>query len=239
MSCNAVPELYLGIKERLIPVEFTARHRKEANTVKEFDQYFGKHKSQLVYIGVALSRLYLSHWPRIKELLLQADQVKAGYEILYLLFQQEALPTPTWYRQAVVDTDIEELDPVREAMLFMREDLLRVLRSHFGRDHILPSWEQRLDQVKTENILPPYILNISDRNIVVTTGLLQAMARQGKEIPGGLVGLMDRVNLLPEQATKINGLSNYKGKKTLIMSRKVFYAYSDIPTDFQDQIAPE
>jgi hypothetical protein len=23
------------------------------------------------------------------------------------------------------------------------------------------------------------------------------------------------------------------------MSRKVFYAYSDIPTDFQDQIAPE
>ena len=97
------------------------------------------------------------------------------------------------------------------------------------------TWTARLDLLKSGNLLPPYIANISGRSITVNNGLLKEVAKRGHEIPGGLTGLAEYVNLCEEQTQKIRKVETYKGQKAIPILREVFYTYV-APMDYQEEL---
>lgn len=234
MSTNFLPDLYTGLHERIIPVEFTVRHKRTEDEAKAFDRLFNEHREDLAYIGSALDRLFTRRWSRIKDLILQPDQIKAGYEILTLLYLEEGLPSPVWLREVTVRSELEEPDPVRILCDFLREDLMRILRQNLRPENIPLDWDQRLDTLKERNLLPPYLLNVSSKRLTLSSGILREVAKRGHEIPGGLTGVQDMINALPEQTRK-GKVTPYKGQKALSMDREVFYAYS-APIEYQEEL---
>lgn len=237
MSTNYLPDLYTGLHERLIPVEFTVRHKRDEEEARKFDKYFQQHREDLAHIGAALERLFLRKWPRVRDLALQADQVKAGYEILTLLYLEEGIPAPVWLREVTARSELEETDPVRAICDYMREDFLRILRQHSRPESIPLDWDQRLNDLKAKNLLPPYVLNISPKRITLNSSILKEVAKRGHEIPGGLQGLQEYINRCPEQTSK-GIVMAYKGQKALSMQREVFYAYSAV-IDYQEELMNE
>lgn len=235
MSTNFIPDLYVGLRERIIPVEFTIKNKKSEDEARKFDRYLNENRETLGYLGAALRQLFMRIWPRIRDIALQPDQVRAGHEILYLLFQHEGIPVPAWLREVEVKFELEEPDPVRIICDFMREDFLRILRSHYKGDSIPQPWTARLDLLKSGNLLPSYIANISDRSITVNNTLLKEVAKKGHEIPGGLTGLAEYVNLCEEQTKKIGKVETYKGQRAIPIQREVFYAYVG-PLDYQEEL---
>jgi hypothetical protein len=235
MSTNFIPDLYVGLRERIIPVEFTIKNKKSEDEAKRFDRYLSENREELGYLGAALRQLFQRRWNQVRGLSLQQDQVKAGYEILYLLFQQEGIQPPAWYHEVKARFELEEEDPVRTICDFMREDFLRILRSHYKGVDIPQTWTARLDLLKSGNLLPPYIANISGRSITVNNGLLKEVAKRGHEIPGGLTGLAEYVNLCEEQTQKIRKVETYKGQKAIPILREVFYTYV-APMDYQEEL---
>lgn len=238
MSTNFLPDLYTGLRERIIPVMFTVRNKKREEEAKTFDQYLTANKDSLGYLGAALRRLFTRNWPRVKGLALQDDQVKAGYEILYTLCQQEGIEPPAWLKVVETRFDIEEDDPVQIVCDFMREDFLQRLRNHHRGDEIPQTWSARLDLLKRDNILPPYVVNISDKAISVTNGIFNEMAKKGREIPGGLTGLAEYVNQHPLQTKRIGKLTPYgtRGPKHVPIMREVFYACAEADSSYQDEL---
>lgn len=234
MSTNFLPDLYAGLHERLIPVEFTVRHKRSEKEAKDFDKYFQEYREDLAHIGAALERLFMKRWDRVRDLALQADQVKAGYEILSLLYLEEGLPAPVWLREVTARSELEEPDPVRIICDFMREDFMRILRQHCRPENIPLDWDQRLNDLKAKNLLPSYVLNISPKRITLSSGILREVARKGHELPGGLQGLQEYINACPEQTTK-GVCDTYKKQKAVSMQREVFYAYS-AAIDYQDEL---
>lgn len=235
MSTNFIPDLYVGLRERIIPVEFTIRNKKSEEEARKFDRYLSENREELGYLGAALRQLFQRNWTRVRDIVLQPDQVRAGHEILYLLFQQEGIQPPAWLREVQIRFELEEPDPVRTLCDFMREDFLRILRNHYRGPELPLAWKDRLDLLKSGNLLPPYIANISDRTITVNNGLLKEVAKKGHEIPGGLTGLAEYVNLCEEQTKKIRKVETYKGQKAIPIMREVFYAYSG-PVDYQEEL---
>jgi hypothetical protein len=138
-------------------------------------------------------------------------------------------------REVEVKFELEEPDPVRIICDFMREDFLRILRNHYKGDSIPQPWTARLDLLKSGNLLPSYIANISDRSITVNNTLLKEVAKKGHEIPGGLTGLAEYVNLCEEQTKKIGKVETYKGQRAIPIQREVFYAYVG-PLDYQEEL---
>ncbi|MEI6841716.1 MAG: hypothetical protein WCK53_10640 [Methanomicrobiales archaeon] len=238
LSCNYLPELYTGIPERLIPVTFTKRYKKTEEKAKAFDTRLNQEKERLSHIGAALINMYTSplKWPGIKRLITVNDQVKAGYEILHLLYQGQGLPDPVWLREVAVTHDLPEVDPVLEAVNFMRVDILQTLRQHLKPDYFPDTWPLRLDQLKARHLLPPYIVNISSTRITVNNKLLAGMAKKGVEVPGGLTGLLDYLNPLEKQRSKLQETAAYKGQKVVYIDRDVFYEYAEVPEDYQEKI---
>jgi len=234
LSTNFVPGLYIGLPERIIPVEFTVRNKRPEDEVKKFDKQFNEIRDVLPHIGAALHRLFERKWQRVRDLVLQADQVKAGYEILTLLYLEEGIKAPAWLREVTRQQALDEPDPVRIICDFMREDFMRILRQNSRPENIPLDWDQRLDQLKTLNILPAYVLNITPRRITLNIGIIREVAKKGHEIPGGLTGLQDLINLCPEQTPKGNVMP-YAGQKALTMQREVFYAYS-ASLDYQEEL---
>jgi len=235
MSTNFIPDLYVGLRERIIPVEFTIKNKKSEEEARKFDRYLNENREELGYLGAALRRLFQRRWSQVKGLALQQDQVKAGYEIIGLLFQQEGIQPPSWYREVTTRFDLEEEDPVRTICDFMREDILRILRGIYKGLEIPQTWEARLNLLKSGNLLPQYIANISDRSITVNSGILKEVAKRGHEIPGGLTGLAEYVNLCEEQTKKIGKVVPYKGQRVIPIQREVFYAFAG-PLDYQEEL---
>lgn len=234
LSTNFVPDLYIGLHERIIPVEFTIRNKRGEKEVKKFDKYFNEIRDTLPYIGAALDRLFHRRWSRVRDLILQADQVKAGYEILTLLYQEAGIKAPAWLREVEEPDTLEQPDPVGIICRFMQEDLLKTLRQHCRPDTMPIDWDRRLDTLKELNILPGYLVNISPKRITLNSGILKEVAKKGCEIPGSLQSLQDEINRHPQQVTK-NKVDTYQGKKAIIMQREVFYAYTTV-FDYQDDL---
>lgn len=237
MSTNYLPELYTGMRERLIPIEFTIRNKKTEEQAKEFDRYLSANKESLGYLGAAIRRLFTRNWSRVKGLALQDDQVKAGFEILYTLCQQEGIEPPAWLHEVETRFELEEPDPVRIVCKFLAEDVLRQLRAHEKQDYIPLEWDKRLNLLREKNILPPYVVNISDRAISITNEIFRELEKKGYEIPTGLTGLAAYVNQHPKQTKKIGRIVGYgsRGPKYLPIMREVFYEYAQA-ADYQEEL---
>lgn len=230
MSTNFVPELYTGMSDRLISVEFTRLHKRDGKDVRAFETFFnGEGKATLSHIGAGLREMYLKKWGTCKRLLLNEDQLRAGRELLMMLYREHGLPVPDWMVEVKADDNRpEEDDPLRLIFDWMREDILRILRQNKRVGGDVPrTWDGRLDMLQEENLLPNYIKSISKDNVNVTKELIREIARGGFELPGGLTGLLHIVNDHPAQSKKNDKLTNKEGVKVVRIERILFNFYAD------------
>lgn len=237
LSTNFIPELYAGVADRCIPVLFTARHKKPEEKVEAFKRFLNENKDLFAHIGAGLTRLFIARWGIIKGISQGPDQIRAGHELLALLYRQAGLEAPAWLRPVEISYDLPETDPIQAVIDYMREDLLKRLRAHYRPGDILSDWFSRLNLVKEAGILPPYITNISDRGITINNGLILALANEkGIEIPGGLTGLLARVNQEDTQVRKLPKPKPYKGNRVIYIDRELFYDRSNVPVEYQETI---
>ena len=71
MSTNFIPDLYVGLRERIIPVEFTIKNEKSEDEAKRFDRYLSENREELGYLGAALRQLFQRRWNQVRGLSLQ------------------------------------------------------------------------------------------------------------------------------------------------------------------------
>jgi len=230
MSTNFVPELYAGMADRLISIEFTRQHKREDKDVRSFETFFnGDGRLILAHIGSGLREMYLKKWGTCKRLLLNDDQLKAGRELLMMLYRKHNLPVPDWMVEVTEgDNRPEEDDPLKLVFDWMRDDIHRILRQNRRVGGDVPRhWDDRLDMLQEDNLLPNYIKSISKSNINVTKELIREMARSGIELPGGLTGLLHIVNDHPAQSRKNDRLTNKEGVKVVRIDRALFMFYAE------------
>jgi len=230
MSTNFVPELYAGMADRLISIEFTRQHKREDKDVRSFETFFnGDGRLILAHIGSGLREMYLKKWGTCKRLLLNDDQLKAGRELLMMLYREHNLPVPDWMVEVTEgDNRPEEDDPLKLVFDWMRDDIHRILRQNRRVGGDVPRhWDDRLDMLQEDNLLPNYIKSISKSNINVTKELIREMARSGIELPGGLTGLLHIVNDHPAQSRKNDRLTNKEGVKVVRIDRALFMFYAE------------
>lgn len=122
MSTNFVPELYAGMADRLISIEFTRQHKREDKDVRSFETFFnGDGRLILAHIGSGLREMYLKKWGTCKRLLFNDDQLKAGRELLMMLYREHNLPVPDWMVEVTAgDNRPEEDDPLKLIFDWMR-----------------------------------------------------------------------------------------------------------------------
>lgn len=66
-----------------------------------------------------------------KRLLSNDDQLKAGRELLMMLYREHNLPVPDWMVEVTAgDNRPEEDDPLKLIFDWMREDIHRILRQN-------------------------------------------------------------------------------------------------------------
>ncbi len=230
MSTNYVPDLYVGMADRLISIIFTRQHKREERDVRTFETFFhGDGKTHLSHIGSGLREMYLHKWDTCKRLVSQDDELKAGRELLMMLYREHGLPVPDWMVEVkAADSRPEEDDPLKIIFDWMMTDILRILRQNRRVGGEVPiEWSERLDMLQYDNLLPAYIKAITKDNIFVTKELIREIAREGFELPGGLTGLLHVVNDHPAQVSKNKDVSNKSGSKSVKIERKLFYFYSD------------
>ncbi len=237
MSTNYLPELYAGMSDRLISIEFTRQHKRDNEAVRAFERFFnGDGKTLYPHIGSGLREMYLKKWETCKRLLMNEDPLKAGRELLMMLYKGHDLPVPEWMIEIkAVDAMPEEDDALKMIFDWMREDILRILRQNRRIDSLPTDWDARLDAIRDDNILPAYIKSISRDNINVTRELIREVARTGFELPGGLTGLFHLVNDHPIQVKKNTDLTNKGGSKVVRIERDLFKHYAD-KSDIQLEI---
>lgn len=227
MSANYIPDLYLGMSDRLIPVTFTARNRRGPETAKAFEGELNAAYELLPHIGSGIRKLLLSEWSRMKSAALQDNQIEAGRQILEELYRYVGLDVPEWLRPVETSYDVEERDPVEEVCKFLADDLLKRLQLGVPRDAIPTEWDQRLETIRTKNLTPPYLVRISNENIVLSNDVISELEKRGIEIAGGLTGLMDRIqtfarNLQRKPQTK---LAPVLGRRGVYLDVQVFFQY--------------
>jgi len=238
MSTNYVPDLYVGMADRLISIIFTRQHKREERDVRTFEAFFnGDGKAHLSHIGSGLREMYLHKWETCKRLVSQDDELKAGRELLMMLYREHGLPVPSWMVEVKAsDSRPEEDDPLKIVFDWMREDILRILRQNKRPGGEVPTeWIYRLDMLQQDNLLPAYIKVITKDNIFVTREITRHIAKEGFELPGGLTGLLHVVNDHPYQVSKNDVMTNKNGSKTVKIERNLFYFYAD-KSDIQLEI---
>lgn len=215
-TTNFIPDLYTGLRDRLIPVEFTVAHRKSQAEADAFEKAVNRNRTQLAYIGSYLCEFYRRHWPTVQRLILNNDQVSAGYEILGLVYRDLGIPAPSWLRPVSVPEEIVADDPVQVLFDFMAEMYMKQLRQVTRIGDIPFTWNERLNHLKETNNLPSFTANITKSNITLRGSVLREVAREkGIEIPGGLNGVACRIGSGAHT-------SKQQGSHVLVVPRFVF-----------------
>lgn len=255
MSTNFVPELYVGVRERLIPVNFTVRNKRERATQKEtnpegeeieivisdpvktFETALSDGRDLLPYFGSGIRELLLSDWQRLRDAALQDDQVEAGRQVLTELYRYTGLDVPPWLRPVETKYEIAEPDPVEEICKFLAEDLLKRLQIGMPRGEGGIDWDIRLETIRLQGLTPPYLVRISKDRIALTTDVIKEIARSKKvEIVGGLTGLMARIQQHPRQAFKQLKVMPDSGRKVVYLDIPVFLSYVETGVEDQSEV---
>lgn len=141
LTCNIVPNVYTGVKDRLIPVEYTAKHKHtDLEAVKVFESLIMKYRKPLAYLGAGLRDMYLD--PECQEIikrdLMNCDPVRVGFMFLVALCKRHSIKPPGWLKETKVETDIEdiEVDPVSILYEYMADSYMEALRLYLPREEI-------------------------------------------------------------------------------------------------------
>lgn len=242
MSANFVPPLYIGVGERLIPVNFTVRNKRPIDPetgidpVKVFETARSASHDLLPHLGSGIRAVYLSEWSRIRDAAIQDDQIEAGRQVLLELYRYVGLDAPAWLQSVATKYEIEEPDPVQVVCSFLAEDLLKRLQSGRPRDSIPHEWNLRLDDIRNCNLTPPYLVRISKDRLVLTADLVREIAKEKKiEIVGGLTGLLDRIQAHPDQTFRQAAPTSDSGRKVAYLDVSVFLRY--VETGAEDPVS--
>lgn len=197
LTTNYLPQLYVGMQDRLIPSEWTLEAKRSDEDVKQFEEMVSAHREDLAYIGAALKEMFLERWPAIRPILYNSDQMIVGMEILKKLYQYLGIPVPGWVQAITTTYEIDTPDPVMVLFGYMRETYLERIRlydkSSLDPEMDIP-WSRKLQRMHEIGISPSHTLSITDKYIVVTTAIIQEIAlKGGYEMPGGLKSLMFRI----------------------------------------------
>lgn len=189
LTCNYVPGLYVGISERLIPVQFTPAHRRTDEAVEQYMQRYHMYRDLLPHIGAALKEMYLTHWDEVRAILLDGDQVNAGQRLLLMLYAFVGLPVPEWVTPVTVREKIEPPDPVEMLMDFLKSEYLGVIERNRGTFSDISDWTERLLMMNSTALLPPHTFRITMENVSVKNNVLSEMTRKTQyEPPHNLEG---------------------------------------------------
>ena len=255
MSTNFVPALYVGVRERLIVVNFTVQNkrkritRKEVNQegeeietvisdpVKTFETALSDGRDLLPHFGSGIRALLISDWQRLRDAALRDDQIEAGREILTALYHYTGLDVPTWLRPVETKYEIEEPDPVEEVCKFLAEDLLKRLQLGVPRGEGGIDWDIRLETIRLKGLTPPYLVRISKDRIALTADIVTEIARTKKiEIVGGLTGLLARIQQHPSQGFKQSKIMPDGGRKVAYLDIAVFLSYVETGVEDQEEV---
>jgi hypothetical protein len=200
---NYVPQLYVGLEDRLIPVEWDITDKRTPEEVQQFEEKLARYKEDLAYIGSYLREFYIQNWDKIKPIILSEDQIEAGRRILIMLYGSLGLEAPEWARPVRLEYEIEQPSEEELFLMTIREDLLEKCRM-VGRVEItdpdsetgatvenilnLP-WKSRIEELAKRGALPEYMA-VGRKNIYIKPTVIQAIKkRTGFELAGGLKNL--------------------------------------------------
>lgn len=225
MSANYVPDLYLGMADRLIPVTFTTRNKRDPKLAERYEKDLNASRDHLGHIGAGIRQALLADWPRLRDAATQDDQIEAGRQILIELYRSVGLAPPPWMQPVATRYEVDERNPVEEVCKFLAEDLLKRLQQGTARNDIHDAWAGRLKQIAELNLRPPYLVRISDQNLALTRDILIELEKKDIEVAGGLTGLMDRIQALELQRKKQTRPANDSGRKTVYLDTRIFLSY--------------
>lgn len=209
LTANYVPTLYTGVRERLIPVEFTAENKYEdIDAVKKFEAFLYQNKKSLAFIGAGLREMFIDPTCQeaIKRDLLEYDPIKTGFKFLVALCKRHGIKPPAWMRENVIidnNSDIE-VGAVEALYGFLADSYLDSLRKISQSDYevtdsgrylkvsIPTSWEDRVKMLKERNLFPSHTRNFTNRgNLILRSSIIREIAEKtGYEIPGGVQTLV-------------------------------------------------
>lgn len=211
-TCNIVPNLYTGVKDRLLPVEYTAKHKyHDIEAVKKFETLIQKYRKPLSYLGGALRDMYTDpkYQDKIQRDLMENDPIKTGFIFLVALCKRHSIKPPNWLRETQIESDIEdiEIDPVNILYEYLADSYLDALRKISQSDYevtdsgrylkvsIPTSWEERLKMLKERNLFPSHTLDFSTQgNLILRNTLIKEIEAKNKcEIQGGVKGFVNRI----------------------------------------------
>ena len=230
LTCNIVPNVYTGVKDRLIPVEYTAKHKHtDLEAVKVFESLIMKYRKPLAYLGAGLRDMYLD--PECQEIikrdLMNCDPVRVGFMFLVALCKRHSIKPPGWLKETKVETDIEdiEVDPVSILYEYMADSYMEALRLYLprGRDRKtiedLKDWPLRLIELKEMGVLPSHTLDYTSQgNIILRDTIIKEIEAKHKcEIQGGCKGFVDRIPGAKYQPRR--------GKRVLQIPQEEFIKY--------------
>ena len=201
---NYVPQLYIGLEDRLIPVEWDITDKRTKEEVSRFEGRLAQYKEDLAYIGSYLRAFYLQNWDRIKPLILNEDQIEAGRKLLVMVYESLGLRVPEWLRPITLEYEIEQPSEEELFLTTIREDLLEKCRMVGVVEVIDPTteeertikesilnlpWRERIEHLAKRGALPEYMV-LGRRKIYIKPSLIQAIRkRTGFELAGGLKNL--------------------------------------------------
>lgn len=230
MSANYVPDLYLGMADRLIPVTFTTRNKRDPEIARRYEKELNASHELLAHLGAGIRQVLVAEWPRVRDVVTQDDQIEAGRAILVELYRYVGLDVPAWLQAVATRYAVEERDPVEEVCKFLADDLLKRLQQGLSRNDVQDEWTKRLKQLAELNLLPSYLVRISDQNIALTRDILTELEKKDIEVAGGLTGLMDRIQALTLQRKKQTKPANDAGRKVVYMDTRIFLSYVETGT---------
>jgi len=207
LTTNFIPYLYPGLEDRFIPVEFDYSDKREDQIVDRFLKNLARFRQDLAFIGSYLRDLFIRRWKEIKKIILEKDQIEAGFLLLKMLYEDLGLRIPEWLRPISLEFNLETPNDIDIFFETIQEDIIDLARK-FN----IPTYnlENALEDLAKNNALPSYML-YGSKNLYVKTSIIQHIfKKKGFEIAGGLRNLALKLGL------KYNP---YKGKMCLYLPK--------------------
>ncbi|RLF07127.1 MAG: hypothetical protein DRJ69_07445, partial [Thermoprotei archaeon] len=208
LTTNVIPHLYPGLEDRFIPVEFDYSDKRDPKVVDEFLKNMRRFRQDLAYIGSYLRDLFIRRWKEIKKIILEKDQIEAGYLLLKMLYEDLGLDIPNWLKPISLTFELEAPNEIDIFFETIQEDLIDQARK-FN----IPTYnlETAIEDLAKMNALPSYML-FGSRNIYIKASIIQHIfLKKGFEIAGGLSNLAVKLSLK---------YAPYKGKKCLYLPKE-------------------
>jgi len=192
LTTNFIPYLYPGLEDRFIPVEFDYSDKRDPKVVDEFLKNMARFRQDLAFIGSYLRDLFIRRWKEIKPIILEKDQIEAGYLLLKMLYEDLGLDIPNWLKPISLEFNLETPNDIDIFFETIQEDLVELASKNRC---LSENWLDIIESLAKMNALPSYML-YGSKNVYVKTSIIQhILNKKGYEIAGGLRNLALKLGL--------------------------------------------